>query len=410
MKNTIVRLSGVQWQAQGPAFLVGLGHAGTHWVGGVFYILLPFITRDLGLSYAQAGTLVAVFHGSSFAANFASGAVVDMTGRRVVFQIVSLILGAVALSAYSVSTTFAVLCGITVLMGVSNNLWHPPAISFLSRAYPDNRGYALSVHALGANLGDTVAPAVAGVMIAGLGWQATAGWGGLPALAVAVILAVTLLPGDRASRSGGSGGSGFAQYLIGIRRIMRNRELLGLCVMAGFRSMTQNGLYLFLPLYLVDNIGVGPVLLGAAMMMLQLGGVLAAPVAGVASDRIGRRPVLLAGLTVTTVIVAGLTLVSNELVFVAGISLLGFALFAVRPVIHSWTMDLAPPDMAGSATSLLFGTQSVFSMLMPVAGGAIADRYGLAAVFYFLAATVLIANALVYLLPRNGTGGRGGAE
>ena len=64
-------------------------------------------------------------------------------------------------------------------------------------------------------------------------------------------------------------------------------------------------------------------------------------------------------------------------------------------------MDLAPAYMAGSATSLLFGTQSVFSMIMPVTGGAIADRYGLAAVFYFLAVTVLIANALVCLLPRS---------
>ena len=132
MRDAIGRLSGVAWEAQRPAFLIGLGHAGTHWVAAIVYLLLPFITRDLGLSYAQAGALVAVFHGSAFAANFASGMVVDLTGRRVVFQIASLIMGAVALSAFAASSNFMVLCVLTGIIGVSNNLWHPPALSFLS--------------------------------------------------------------------------------------------------------------------------------------------------------------------------------------------------------------------------------------------------------------------------------------
>ena len=48
----------------------------------------------------------------------------------------------------------------------------------------------------------------------------------------------------------------------------------------------------------------------------------------------------------------------------------------------------------------MFGTQSMFSVAMPVAGGLIADTYGLAAVFYMLAFTMLVANCIVYLLPK----------
>jgi len=136
------------------------------------------------------------------------------------------------------------------------------------------------------------------------------------------------------------------------------------------------------------------------MMVLQLGGVVAAPVAGAVSDRVGRRPVVLAGLGASTVLIAVLTLIRDPLVYAAGVSLLGFALFAVRPVVHGWMMDLAPPGMAGSATSLMFGAQSVFSVVMPVLGGAVADRFGLDAVFYLLAASMLVANAVVVLLPR----------
>ena len=401
MKSTITRLSGVEWHRQGPAFLTGLGHAGTHWVAGIFYVLLPFITRELGLSYVQAGALVGVLHASSFAANFVSGMLVDMSGRRVVFQVLSLLMGAAALGAFAISTSFVALAVLTALLGVSNNLWHPPAIAYLAQSYPNNRGYALAIHALCANVGDTVAPAAAGLLIAAAGWSATAGWGCLPALVIAALIAVLMLPSDRVTAATHRSHGAMSDYWRGVAGIVRNRAIAGLCVMAGFRSMTQNGLYVFLPLYLVNEVGTGPVVMGFAMAMLQLGGVVAAPVAGIASDRIGRRPVVMAGLTVTTLMVIALTFVSNQVVYVAGVSLLGFALFAVRPVVHSWMMDLAPSNMAGSATSLVFGTQSIFSMTMPVIGGMIADHYGLPAVFYFLAITVLLANLLVFALPRD---------
>ncbi len=401
LSHAVARLTGVSLHHQGAALLTAFGHGGTHWVAGVFYILLPFITRDLGLSYAQAGTLVAVFHASAFAANFGSGMVVDMSGRRVVFQVISLVTGAGALMAFGVSNGFLVLCTLTAVIGVANNLWHPPAIAYLSQAYPANRGYALSVHALGANLGDTVAPLAAGALVAAAGWQATAGVSGVPALAVAAIIAWRLWPSDRPVAGAPRRGARLGEYVAGMRLMVRDRAILGLCLMAGFRSMTQNGLYVFLPLYLVDVAGAGPVVMGTAMMLLQLGGVVAAPVAGTLSDRVGRRPVVLAGLSLSTVLIVALTLLRNDAAFVAGVSLLGFALFAVRPVVQSWLMDLTPAGMAGSATSMLFGTQSLFSVVMPVVGGLVADRYGLAAVFWLLAASVLVANAVVVALPRD---------
>ena len=105
-------------------------------------------------------------------------------------------------------------------------------------------------------------------------------------------------------------------------------------------------------------------------------------------------------LSAATLSIAGLMLVDGIALFVVVVSLLGLALFAVRPVIHSWALDLAPENMSGSVVSLLFGTQSALSALVPIVGGLIADQWGLAAVFYVLAATLLVANILCYFLPR----------
>lgn len=399
MLTTFSRLTGIEWRRQGRAFLVGLGHGGIHWVAAVFYLVLPFITRDLGLTYAQAGTLVAVFHASAAMANFGSGLLVDVSGRRIIYQVVALLMGGGALLAFGLSTHFLVLCVLTLFIGVSNNLWHPAAIAYVSESYPGSRGYALSVHALGANLGDTLAPPATGALLAVLSWQNTSLVGAVPALALALVIGAVMLGEDGNGATGARERMGMGDYFGGLKSLIRDRAVLGLCLMAGFRSMTQNGLYMFLPLYLINVVETGPVLMGLAVMAMQVGGIVAAPIAGAWSDRVGRRPVVLAGLTTTTLAIVALTLIQHELLFIAGVSLLGFALFAVRPVVHSWLLDLTPPRLAGSATSVMFGTQAVLSAAVPVIGGFIADSYGLAAVFYLLAATMVVANVLVYLLP-----------
>lgn len=399
MRAAIERATGLRWKGQGPAFLVAGGHAATHWILGTFYVLLPYISRDLGMSYAQAGGLVTIFHVAAFAANIGSGAVVDIGFRHVVIQTASLIVGALALMATGLAGQALWLVAMVALIGATNNLWHPTAISFLSERYPGNRGYVLSVHTLGASFGDMLAPVAAGLLLTFMSWRGASLANALPAIAMAfLLLAVLGRETEGIARSGDANG-GLRGYLRRVSGLVRDRAVLGLCAMAGFRSMTQNGLLVFIPLYLADVLKVSPLVLGFVLMAMQVGGMIAGPVAGALSDRIGRQPVVFAGITATTLIVASLAWVNSAVLFVALVSLVGFALFSVRPVIHSWAMDLAPAGMQGSAVSLLFGSQSAFSALVPAMGGLIADRWGLAAVFYVLAAAMLIANLLVWLLP-----------
>lgn len=383
---------------QGPIFLVGLGHGATHWVAATFYLLLPFINRDLGLSYSQAGLLVSIFHIASVGANFGSGPLVDVTGRRVLFQILALVLGGGALMAFAAGAGFVWLAAMVVLIGATNNLWHPAAIAYLSSRYPKKRGYALSIHALGANLGDAVAPVVAGLLLVSMSWSEAAAVNSLPVFLVAAALFL-LWKGDRTDATHGKPGMGLGEYFAGMGRLIRNRAVLGLCLMAGLRTTAQNGLLMFLPLYLVDVLKADALETGTVMMAMQVGGILAVVIAGTLSDRIGRRPIVLAGLGASTVVIAGLTLLGGGPLYVAGVALLGFVLFAVRPVVHSWMMDLTPGEMGGSATSLMFGAQAGMSAIVPIAGGFVADIWGLPSVFYLLAALMLMANMTAVMLP-----------
>lgn len=405
MTSAIQRLTGLHWKGQGSAFLVASGHGATHWIIGTFYVLLPYITSDLGLSYAQAGGLVTIFHVSAFAANAGSGAVVDIRGRRVLVQSLSLVIGAASLMVMGLASQAIWLLPLVVLIGITNNLWHPAAISYLSQSYPKNRGYALSIHTLGASVGDAIAPVVAGAALLVLTWQGTAMAIALPVLGVAALLLMVLGAADKANDSGGNAHAGFGGYLKGVVALIKERAVIGLCTMAAFRSMTQSGLLVFLPLYLVDVLKVSPVVLGLAVMSMQIGGMVGGPVAGIASDRIGRQPVALLCLTASTLAILALTFVDGVMLFIIVATLLGLVMFAVRPVIHSWALDLAPDHMGGSMVSLLFGGQSALSALVPIAGGVIADQWGLASVFYVLASSMLVSNLIVLALPRRPSAG-----
>lgn len=397
LSASIQRWTGLPWSQQGPALMVGVGHGATHWVAATFYLLLPWIKETLQISYTNAGILVAVFHLASFLANFASGALTDITGKRVLIQSGSLTLGALALGGTSLAWSVIPLALMIAIIGATNNAWHPAAISFLSERYPDNRGYALAVHALGANVGDSIAPLMVGAVLGMLSWQDTALVSTVPVFVVAFWI-WTVLSRHETISPAETKETQKVPYLSELKIMFRQFELLGLSMMSGFRAAAQVGLLMFVPLYLTDVLEAGPMMTGVGFSLMQLGGVLSSPVAGAWSDRIGRRPIVVGGLALSTLVIAFLAIAGSQILFVSGIAFLGFVLYGVRPVVHSWALDLTSKTMGGTVISLVFGTQSLFSIGIPVLSGMVADLFGLQRVFWLLAGLILVSNLIAFLL------------
>ena len=397
LSASIQRWTGLPWSQQGPALMVGVGHGATHWVATTFYLLLPWIKETLQISYTNAGILVAVFHLASFLANFASGALTDITGKRVLIQSGSLTLGALALGGTSLAWSVIPLALMIAIIGATNNAWHPAAISFLSERYPNNRGYALAVHALGANVGDSIAPLMVGAVLGMLSWQDTALVSTVPVFVVAFWI-WTVLSRHETIPSAETKETRKIPYLSELKIMFRQFELLGLSMMSGFRAAAQVGLLMFVPLYLTDVLEAGPMMTGVGFSLMQLGGVLSSPVAGAWSDRIGRRPIVVGGLALSTLVIAFLAIAGSQILFVSGIAFLGFVLYGVRPVVHSWALDLTSKTMGGTVISLVFGTQSLFSIGIPVLSGMVADLFGLQRVFWLLAGLILVSNLIAFLL------------
>ena len=192
-----------------------------------------------------------------------------------------------------------------------------------------------------------------------------------------------------------------ADYAKGLRQLFRNRALVLLSTGSTFRSMTQAALLTFLPVYLANAMGYSPAVIGACLFALQAAGFAAAPVAGLLSDRMGRKSIMVGSMATTAVVLIAMALAGGSALFVALVAVLGFFLYATRPVIQAWMLETTPKNMGGSSIGILFGAQALGAAVGPFVAGMVADRYGIGTVFYFLAATIVFANVFVVFTPKD---------
>ncbi len=290
------------------------------------------------------------------------------------------------------------------LVGIGNNLWHPTAIPLLAQRYPERKGLVVSIHGMGGNVGDALAPLVAGALLAVLTWRQVVVINVIPGIVMSVVLLVMLgrmlaSEGDAAKAVLSTSKRTVWDTLRDFKSLLANRTLIFLCASSVFRSMTHGGLLTFLPLYLATDMGYSPLWIGACMAALQTAGFIACPIAGHLSDRMGRRQIVMSSMAMTAVIIAAMIVAGGSSAFVFFIAFLGFFFFSIRAVLQAWLLDATPANMGGSSIGVLFAIQSFGAGVGPIVCGLIADHYGLLTTFYFLVGTIIVANMLIFFTP-----------
>jgi MFS family permease len=388
-------------------WLITLGHSLTHWYPSTFYLLLPIIGRELGLTYSQIGLIMTCQYLAGAVANVPGGILVDTVGRKGVLMAVSLFWVGFPYLLMGFSHTYLMLLACVALVGFGNSLWHPTAIPTLAQSFPERKGLVLSIHGMGGNVGDALAPLVVGTLLTWLTWREVVILNVMPGLVVACVLLAmlgTLRLGARAGEKARDDDKiqSLRDYFAGVPALLRNRSLVILTASSAFRSMTQNALLTFLPIFLAYEMGYSPFWVGAGMFALQAAGFAASPIAGHLSDRMGRRSIMVSSMVMTAVVLVFMAFAGRSHAFIAFVAVLGFFLYAIRPVMQAWILETTPKNMGGTSIGILFGAQALGASVAPLAAGMIADRHGLIATFWFLAATIVIANLFILAMPRDG--------
>jgi len=114
----------------------------------------------------------------------------------------------------------------------------------------------------------------------------------------------------------------------------------------------------------------------------------------------GRRSIMMTSMLMSAVVLIFMGFAGKSHAFIFFVAVLGFFLYAIRPVLQAWLLESTPRNMGGTSIGILFGAQSLGSSVAPLIAGIIADRYGLIATFWFLAGTIVIANLFILAMPR----------
>ena len=295
------------------------------------------------------------------------------------------------------ATNLTVLLFPFLMTGFLNSGWHPPAMSALSNTFPTRRGFALGLHGSGASLLQSLAPLLVGYALIFFNWRAVLKVHFFPGLVSSGLL-LFLLPPLVASVSGS-----VRKYSSRISLSFKeNPAILGVAVLSCLRTMSYRTLDSFLPLYLAFHFGMSPQWVGFYTFLLIFSGTLPETVFGFFSDRVGRKGILIAGLLTSTACLILIPFLPSGAPLGVAICVLGFSLISLRPVIMAFGLDLAPPDLGGTAVGFIFSFNQIFAGIGPLVAGILSDHLGLAVTFHFMAFMTLAAAASVRLLMNSG--------
>ena len=206
-----------------------------------------------------------------------------------------LILAAIVFGALGVSRSYVYLLLLAAVMPLPGQIWHIPAIVTISQRFPNNRGFGLSVHGIGAQVGSTAGPYLTGLLMVllftGLAWEpwrATTVAYVIPTLIIAFFVWLGL--GSLSSVSRNQEVVNIITRVKNAKALLKDKVIMILVLVIFLRNTGFNSLMVWVPLYLTDSkvyedsLGYGPALAGFYFSLLTLAGAFSSPVLGWLSD------------------------------------------------------------------------------------------------------------------------------
>lgn len=378
--------------------LLSVGHGVTHWFQGTMSVCLPLVTRDFGISYTEIGALRSFQRVALIFSVTVGGLATDLLKTRKGILLLSLLWPSLFFALQGFPTTFfsfGVLVFIQALLG--GFLWHAPARAVIGETFPDRMGFALGIHAMGANLAAAIAPIAVGALLAWMSWRTAYKLQFFPGVLVAASLWFLLPPLGRKEEERKEQVS----YAAAFRGdVLRNVPLMGITLVAALRSIGENLIPTFLPLYLAAELKLGTPAIGLYLACLALVGTVCAPLIGHASDRWGRKPTICAALLSGGLLIGAIPLFPSGLLLLPVVSFGGMSLFAVGPIIQASGLEHAPRHLWGVAQTFMDVGRSSLSLVFPLIAGAVADSYGLHYTFYLFGAINLLGAATMLAVPQ----------
>ncbi|PKB70655.1 MAG: hypothetical protein BZY87_08980 [SAR202 cluster bacterium Io17-Chloro-G6] len=392
-------------------FILGalsLGHGISHLYDQGFPVFMPAIQAAMGLSNFQVAFILGIRQGGFGAVNLIGGAIVDqMKASWGPILTGCMIWSALGFLAIAASPNLGVLVIAVAVISVPGALWHLPSTAALSRRFPDRRGFAISIHGFGSNIGNVSAPLVAGGLLTFMLWRHILLIYTIPAAIMAVFVWWSLR--DLGIEDGDQQGEEKPQRRVvaGYREglaMFNSPVVAALVLAAAIRGVANNALFQWTPFYLKNatdgGLDMGYFAAGVHLSLLTGMGIISAPILGYLSDRYGRKQVLVPGLIMAAVLTMVIVSAGDSLLLAVLLGGIGLFSFSLQQIILASVLDVVGKGTEATASGLIFGINGVLGFGSPfLAAFIIDDLGGYGSIFYYTGILTLVAAVTVLFIP-----------
>ena len=374
--------------------LITFGHLVVHWYTNLLSLTLPYIKMELSLTDVQVGTIITVQTGATTVAIVIVGYIADSFNRQGAL-IVSLAIVSFGLSMFVLgfSSNYVWTLVASGLIGLGTALWHPAAMRSVSLHFREKRGMALSIHGVGASIGDAIGPVIIGAVIVGVSWKYVLNLHLIPALIIALILwkSLGVMKNDKGHKTD------LSMYLLGLKTMLADSQALGVVIVNTLVQMGRLSILAFFPIYLEETLNYSASDLGIFLGLLYVTGIISQPIMGVLSDKIGRKNVLVPSFFFMGILYLLMGLVPGGWPLAIVVLGMGLFFYAILNLIQTAIMDVAPEGVQGSTMAVQGIFSLPFTLSSPVVTGFLVTQFGIRTSFWYAAASSFLAALL--LLP-----------
>jgi MFS family permease len=380
-------------------WLLAIAHAVNHAQAVVLPLIFLKVIDEYGVG-VQAVTFVAAAGAiSSGLVQATYGVVTRYVARRWLMAAGGVLFG-LGFAAQAAATSFLGFAVTNVVSRIGGSPQHPVGNALLAEQFPpERRGFAISAHISGGNVGTVIAALAGPPLLAIAGWRGTSVVFGIPAavIGLAMLRWVRETGADRLAAIR----EGSVRAAVGTiwRDSTIKRTYLASVFGGGGRGLGVANLFALLYLTHVLRFPESTTnLMYAGLIVLSVPMPL---VAGWLSDRYGRRPAILGAYIGGAVgfivfIAAG----SSLLGLWAGIAIMGLFSFAESPQLQALLADVVPTGVRDVAFALYFTLAFGVGSLWTALYGAIIERVGevagLPIVFGLMAASFIAAAVIMF--------------
>lgn len=350
--------------------------------------VLPLFAVSLGASPAEIGWIVIASTIPGILVSFPAGALSDYLGKRRVL-LASLVVFATAPFLYLFVANAWQLMAVRFYHGFATAIFGTVASAAIAERYTADRAARLSTYSSVTIVGRSVAPFLGGFLISLASFGAV-----YIACAISGVLALgagLMLKDHEALPKGKLELPHFWESLLAV---LRNRGILIVSLVEAAQYLVFGAIEAFLALY-AASLGMPAWQIGILLGVQLAGIVLAKPVMGKMSDRVGRKKIIIPGLLLGAT-TTGLLPLASGFIGLSVLSLafgLGFA--TVTSSTAALVADLTRDGRYGSSMGVLRTIMDVGQSIGPVLTGWVVGTAGYGSAFSLLAAILAVAAILL---------------